>query len=592
MRLINNRTYEVREFSESIKSCYAILSHTWVAGEEVEYADLPLESTTKPGKRKIIAFCSKALSEGLDWAWIDTCCINKVHSTELMEAINSMYHWYQEASVCFAYLGDLSPGRSIPTGCRWFGRGWTLRELIAPRRVDSFDQKWNFVGTKSKLLSKLRSITKICRNVLAGAPPSSCSVAQRMSWAANRKTDRIEDRAYSLFGLFDITIPMQYGDRDRAFILLQEQIISKLDDETIFAWGPFHIERPRSPCGLLAKSPDDFENCQDIVCSRPFAHDSEGFSITNRGLRIQLYARPYAMHTYLCMLQACYQDRPRFRVAILLERLGEDVQYARVAYGEKFVIAVNCQDASYWSRFRVRSIAVRQAPHSGQGLIYGFYIRKLRPYLPVSEGNIRVKRNCDSALVWTRASGTPVTNAIGVHHMPPGGSGTVAVVYIPSEPGSKRLVWWLKLGFDDKFNPICTLGNSASMWDPGSVFCRKQSYVRQIKDTAGGTRRSLSRTAHENMFSDKWFSKAGNTDLLSDHRPAFRIFICHLANQATEVYKDDGVYVGFKVVPRSADLRTTAGHQYIWAFELDWSGRKYAGIFPKSQCIHKRSDTH
>jgi hypothetical protein len=151
-----------------------------------------------------------------------------------MEAINSMYLWYSQSNMCFAYLEDV-PRKQL-TASEWFDRGWILQELIAPKVVTFYDSQWKSVGTKTELMEPLSQKTKIPTAVLNNtAKPRAYSVAQRMSWAAERVTKRVEDRAYSLMGLFDVYMPMIYGERERAFVRLQQQIIQKTKDESIFA---------------------------------------------------------------------------------------------------------------------------------------------------------------------------------------------------------------------------------------------------------------------------------------------------------------------------------------------------------------------
>ncbi|KAF2188751.1 HET-domain-containing protein, partial [Zopfia rhizophila CBS 207.26] len=143
MRLLRTKTLELSEFLGSNIPPYAILSHTWGA-EEVSFDDMNGDrgtTLTKAGYRKIRQCCEKALLDGFDYLWVDTCCIDKRSSVELSEAINAMFKWYQNSAVCYAYLADV-PSREEPTSkniafaaSRWFTRGWTLQELIAPLRV-------------------------------------------------------------------------------------------------------------------------------------------------------------------------------------------------------------------------------------------------------------------------------------------------------------------------------------------------------------------------------------------------------------------------------------------------------------------------
>jgi Heterokaryon incompatibility protein (HET)/NB-ARC domain len=219
---------------------YAILSHTWGAdSEEVTYKDL-LESTgkNKAGYNKI-EFCRKqATSDGLQHFWVDTCCIDKSSSAELTEAINSMFRWYQNAFRCYVYLSDVSTSENTPNppslstsweaafrGSRWFSRGWTLQELIAPSSVDFFSREGDRLGSKGLLEQKIHEITGIAMGALRGGPLMDFEVEERLSWTHHRDTKRPEDKAYSLLGIFNVHMPLLYGEgRENAFVRLREKI--------------------------------------------------------------------------------------------------------------------------------------------------------------------------------------------------------------------------------------------------------------------------------------------------------------------------------------------------------------------------------
>ncbi|KAI1856286.1 hypothetical protein JX265_011798 [Neoarthrinium moseri] len=274
MRLVNVKTKVLEEFLEGTVPPYAILSHTWGAEhEEVLFHDIRAhDSTQSLRSRKFEGCCAQAALDGYGYVWIDTCCIDKDSSTELTEAINSMFRWYKDANVCYAYLSDVSVGDgpleldSMFGRSRWFTRGWTLQELIAPKVVRFYDNEWACLGTKRELAHVLVGITGIPRPFLLGmASLRDSSVAQRMSWAAKRITKRKEDMAYCLLGIFDISMPMIYGEGDRAFFRLQEYILRHIRDDSILAWG-FNVENIKST-GALARSPSDFLACGTIVSS-------------------------------------------------------------------------------------------------------------------------------------------------------------------------------------------------------------------------------------------------------------------------------------------------------------------------------------
>ncbi|PMD47064.1 HET-domain-containing protein, partial [Hyaloscypha variabilis F] len=242
MRLLNTETLKLQDFFDEGIPSYAILSHRWES-DEVSYQDLEAgKNKDGAGYRKILRCCAKALDDGHDWVWIDTCCIDKKSSAELSEAINTMFNWYQSATLCYAYLSDVEPivtegPLSYPTfkDSLWFTRGWTLQELISPTEVLFLDRNWSEIGTRTSLANEITAATGIPGN--AYKTLDSFSVAQKMSWASKRKTSRVEDIAYSLLGLFDVNMPMLYGEGKRAFIRLQEEIIKRSDDESIFVWS-------------------------------------------------------------------------------------------------------------------------------------------------------------------------------------------------------------------------------------------------------------------------------------------------------------------------------------------------------------------
>ena len=223
---------------------YAILSHTWGSEEdEVTFKDV-VDGTYKKrkGYRKL-QFCAKqAAEDGLDFFWIDTCCIDKSSSAELQEAIGCMFRWYRDSAKCYVYLEDVSNDSfeywddrehdySLQfRESRWFTRGWTLQELLAPKDVKFYTKQGGLIGRKSGMVDWIAEITGIPRDALQVTPLSHFNIDQRMKWSEGRKTTRQEDLAYSLLGIFDIQMTLYYGEgRERAFERLERKIRKSQD---------------------------------------------------------------------------------------------------------------------------------------------------------------------------------------------------------------------------------------------------------------------------------------------------------------------------------------------------------------------------
>jgi ankyrin repeat protein len=273
------------QFSDEDVPPYAILSHTWGAdAAEVTFEDL-MNGTGKDklGYKKIW-FCAEQTNlDGLQYFWIDTCCIDKRSSTELSEAINSMYRWYQDAIVCYAYLADVPSKTELP-GSRWFSRGWTLQELLAPSEVIFFDEEWKNLGTRTTIQKSVSSCTGIPEGILTGSDDlGKASIAQRMSWAARRETKRLEDRAYCLMGIFGINMPLLYGEGERAFLRLQEEIMKISDDHSLFAW-----RSSDNRGGLLATSAASFKDSRNIVQSTSFDGFNSPLTMSSRGIYLEV----------------------------------------------------------------------------------------------------------------------------------------------------------------------------------------------------------------------------------------------------------------------------------------------------------------
>lgn len=273
---------------------YAILSHRWV-GEEITFRDfqstrfdnvpllnpVPFVAGEDAGDikgnlssiYKIAGACKQVRTledQGIKNLWIDTVCVNQGDSQEVSRSINSMFRWYQDAEVCLVYLFDVTwradkASRRQFIDSEWFLRGWTLQELIAPKNVQFYDRNWAYIGTKDDLALEIAEASGIAPSYLSGSFRDA-SLAQRMSWLANRTTKHLEDRAYCVLGIFDIYLDTRYGSGEAEFVRLQAEICNKWDstkpfDDSLFAWKTDRIQWS----GLLAPAPGCFRGAGDIL---------------------------------------------------------------------------------------------------------------------------------------------------------------------------------------------------------------------------------------------------------------------------------------------------------------------------------------
>jgi hypothetical protein len=355
MRLLNTHTHRFEEFLNIHIPPYAILSHTWDPdGREVSFSEMANATNdlnSNQGFNKLDSACLKAKmgSEdcpALEYIWIDTCCIDKSSSAELTEAINSMYTWYARSEVCYAFLSDLEEAAPLDQlqECRWFTRGWTLQELIAPKRIIFFDAKWKTRGTKEDLAERLSHITGISQDILLHRRQlSSVSVAQKMSWAANRKTTRIEDTAYCLLGIFGVHLSFVYGEGERAFRRLQDTIVSSVPDLSIFAWK---LEPPpaaaatnpgrRVYSGVYAPAPYAFSACRSFIRKKPFARHEllpmNGSIMARMQILIQMTPQNGG-YRYLLPLDCQPESRPDVTLCVRLRKLGHNELVRENPYG-------------------------------------------------------------------------------------------------------------------------------------------------------------------------------------------------------------------------------------------------------------------
>ncbi|ORY01187.1 heterokaryon incompatibility protein-domain-containing protein [Clohesyomyces aquaticus] len=250
MRLLRHSEtgyFSLTQFPDNAIPPYAILSHTWGADtEEVTFDDITNgKGKDKPGCEKIYFCGEQAARDKLDYFWIDTCCINKSSDAELSESINSMFRWYQCAKRCYVYLSDVSEveqkrldkeAKSTWEGAfqqsRWWTRGWTLQELLAPTSVQFFSKEGKYLGDRQSLAELIQKITGINILALQGSALSNFETSIKLKWAKNRQTTREEDLSYSLLGIFGISMPVIYGEgKQNAMRRLMREIDQYEPDE-------------------------------------------------------------------------------------------------------------------------------------------------------------------------------------------------------------------------------------------------------------------------------------------------------------------------------------------------------------------------
>jgi len=320
MRLINVETMKFEEFWEDRVPPYAILSHAW-GKKEVSFQDFQdlTAAANMAGFAKIRGACSQAHKDGLRYLWVDTNCIDKASSAELSEAINSMFRWYHDSQICYVYLEDVGARAATPTlfaaspggasmsdsdpwltqfqSSRWFTRGWTLQELLAPTSLDFYSRDWVWLGSKvgdwrnGGLAEAISPVTRIPVAFLTGEVSlDSASIACKMSWLSRRQTTRQEDMAYCMLGLFGINMALLYGEGNKAFVRLQEEILKTSSDHTIFCWT-WNETIPPSWTSMLAPYPGVFENSSSYIEHSPRSQKQarpKPYAMTNYGLFIEL----------------------------------------------------------------------------------------------------------------------------------------------------------------------------------------------------------------------------------------------------------------------------------------------------------------
>ena len=379
------RQTKILDFHDDEITEYAILSHRWIGDTEINYKEMVGLANMEKGERdeirkragykKILNTCRQAQEDGYEWVWVDTCCIDKRSSAELSEAINSMYRWYRNAKACYAYLHDVG-GSSFPTEKdneryptsngwpEWFSRGWTLQEMIAPGDVQFFNKYWWSIGKKAMLAETLEEITRVPMYTLRHGlvDERRPCVAQIISWAADRRTTRVEDRTYSLMGLLDVNMPMLYGEGRNAFHRLQLEIIRSTDDQSIFVWG--RNSRTVRTGSILADDPSFFKDCSNMwlmnhdwfierskekfpgLCSMDADHFGV-FPVTNRGIQIQMLLRPYR------------ESKSVFRAYLPCQSLGVPCHIDLVLWNSNYYRYPNVKGADLGDSSEFRQVYLR-----------------------------------------------------------------------------------------------------------------------------------------------------------------------------------------------------------------------------------------
>jgi hypothetical protein len=239
LQRLQDGVFKLTSVSDEHPPPYAILSHTWIEGQEVTHNEVVAgEGKGKTGYHKLRFCAEQAATDGFQYFWIDTCCIDKAEPIELSTAINCMYRWYQRAVKCYVYLSDVSvpvevvDAQAFPITwlemfrrSRWFTRGWTLQELLAPPHVEFFSKEGRLLGSRISLEQEIHQVTTIPVELLRGQIVAEYSIEERMRWAATRTTTLKEDKVYCLLGIFGVFLPLIYGEGEEyATQRLEEEI--------------------------------------------------------------------------------------------------------------------------------------------------------------------------------------------------------------------------------------------------------------------------------------------------------------------------------------------------------------------------------
>jgi hypothetical protein len=358
-----------------------------------------------------------------------------------------MFKWYQDAALCYVFLADVASDAIQDRGhtqfkkSRWFTRGWTLQELLAPVQVLFYKKDGTYYGSKSELQPQISEITGIETAYLDGTELANASVAKKMSWAAHRNTSRIEDIAYCLLGIFDVNMPMLYGEGKKAFRRLQEEIAKQSGDYSLFVWGlpdntsdlicaeaivlksnlsPLMQERykftsgnldvlsskPLEPLpGLFADSPMEFSNCGRLVSMQHFEDSRTPPIFFNDGIRIALplWSQPLTvtrqgkapwMGIYLAILGCRFEGIHDAILGIVLQPWQDGKFYARCGSPVLIQLPVEQMDNSIIKSLEQEAVLVDIRPRKSQQL--GTPAVVLKP--PLRTGSISHSQNFDDVV--------------------------------------------------------------------------------------------------------------------------------------------------------------------------------------------------
>lgn len=363
MRLLKcppgDRAFELISFDDDLTPPYAILSHTWTDGQEITYDELLAGTgTDKRGYAKI-RFCSeRAAADGLDYFWIDTCCINKGMSDELSTAINSMFRWYQRAVKCYVYLTDVSVPEEVSDAeafpisweqafrrSRWFRRGWTLQELLAPASVQFFSQDGKRLGNRVSLEQQIHQITEIPIEALRGQQLTEFDVKERLRWATGRTTTKKEDKVYCLLGIFEVFLPLIYGEGEnnamsRLIDEIQKRQHRQVKDNLIDIVPSEQRELEATLAGLARERPEN------LMWQHSVVDLLELLDLNSDPQFLQWLAD--ALHVRLGRNRSAEQENA-FHKAIMRELTAAELSWRKVMdfrFDERRCL--NCGDVKHW----------------------------------------------------------------------------------------------------------------------------------------------------------------------------------------------------------------------------------------------------